>query len=153
MSGFRLKNRRICVSVLQSHRRRFEKFFVKHFDQSGGVILEKRKKLRSRSWWSDKIEEWRGTGLSIVAFCRHHEINHQTFYKWKTILKQEKEGKAKESITLQKKDQLRFVEVPSPIVSNPAIEIESPAGWKIRVNSHLDRSTLSGIIAALDGLA
>jgi hypothetical protein len=36
--------------------------------------------------WTDKIADWRASGLSIAAWCRQHDQNYHRFLYWRRRL-------------------------------------------------------------------
>jgi len=43
-------------------------------------------RAEKRSYWADQIRRWRESGLTQIAYCRLHEINHHRLIYWRKQL-------------------------------------------------------------------
>ena len=59
--------------------------------------------------WSMSIQECRGSGLSVRAWCRQEEINAATYYRWERELLALAETEPCSSVSA-----VRFAEIPAP---------------------------------------
>ena len=59
--------------------------------------------------WSMSIQECRGSGLSVRAWCRQEEINAATYYRWEREFLDLAETEPCSSVSA-----VRFAELPAP---------------------------------------
>jgi hypothetical protein len=100
-------------------------------------------------FWRTMVEQWRGSGLSVRAFCARRRLSQPSFYAWRR--------------TLQERDaaQVRFVPVrvvaeekagaadDSPVSAN-ALELVLGSGRRLRVGPGFDAPTLTRLLALLE---
>ena len=68
--------------------------------------LKRRAKLQE---WAARIQDCRGSGLSVRAWCRQEEINATTYYRWERELLSAAETELSSSVPTA-----RFAELPAP---------------------------------------
>jgi hypothetical protein len=53
-----------------------------------GVKVMASKEQRRRQW-EKRIARWRGSGLSMAAYCREHEVNYAQLVWWRRHLQRD----------------------------------------------------------------
>jgi hypothetical protein len=98
---------------------------------------------RKERQWQRWISEWRGSGLSVRAFCARHGLASASFYAWRRVL----ERRAAEEPAF----------VPVQIVADAtpaqasALEVVLLDGRTVRVAPGFDAATLRHLLAVLEG--
>jgi hypothetical protein len=92
--------------------------------------------------WRGLIAEQKGSGQSVMAFCRERGLKTGQFFAWKQRLRRAAE------------EQFVEVQVEKPAAQAPktrggAIEIHLAEGWRIRVEPGFDAKHLRAVVAAL----
>jgi hypothetical protein len=75
-------------------------------------------------YWREKVEGWRQSGQSQIAYCTHHGLNIKSFRRWRTKL--QRAAPTAPSLTLVP------ISVGTPVIA-PAIRLHSPGGWRIEL--------------------
>ncbi len=70
-------------------------------------------------YWREKVEGWRQSGQSQIAYCTHHGLNIKSFRRWRT--KRQRVVPTAVSLTLVP------ISVGAPVTA-PAIRLHSPGG-------------------------
>jgi hypothetical protein len=83
--------------------------------------------------WSDKISDWRDSGLSMAAWCREHDESYYRFTYWRKRL----EPKAQESG--------RFIELSWQAAS---LNLECN-GFSLQIEAGFDPVLLRDVLAVL----
>jgi transposase len=104
-----------------------------------GRARDERKERQWRRW----ISQWRGSGLSVRAFCARHGLASASFYHWRRVLER------------RAADQPAFVPVqvvadavPAPVST---LEVVLTGGRTVRVAPGFDAATLRQLLAVLEG--
>jgi len=104
-----------------------------------GRARDERKERQWRSW----ICRWRGSGLTMRAFCARHGLATASFYHWRRVL----ERRAAEAPA--------FVPVQVVADATPAeasaLEVVLVGGRAVRVAPGFDEATLRRLLAVLEG--
>ena len=121
--------------------------------------MTKRRSLERESRWQDVMRQQEGSGLSISAFCREHEVAEGSFFYWRRKLtkrKQKKRAASKDLVKCQRQSAdnatATFVPVEIPTLSSTArgvCEIVLPDGCRIFVSTQCDAEWLREILGAL----
>ncbi len=96
-----------------------------------------RKRTFSVDHWRKVIEQQRGSGLSIAAFCRRAQVPPASFYTWRRKLR----------------DGVSFAEVkisPERAGETSGIELRLPGQRCVVVRPGFDRQTLLDVLATLE---
>lgn len=88
----------------------------------------------SKKSWTREILNQQASGQSVSRYCQERGLSTSTFRYW--LKKVEKAGL----------EEGRFVEVRE---SSPPIEVISPSGMTLRVDSRIRKSELKELIACL----
>ena len=99
---------------------------------------------RKERFWRGVMRQWRGSGLSVRAFCAERGLSEPSFYGWRR--------------TLAERDAavVRFVPVqlaPEPTTDDAsagAVELVLGAGRRLRVGPGFDGPTLTRLLALLE---
>jgi len=105
--------------------------------------------------WRSHVEAWRGSGLSISAYCRQHGISRDAF-----IYRRRKCNTAQSSCVLEKSS-ISIVRVPLQTLLQPLETLPSPATLRLTVAArfHIDvggdfsAQVLEKLVATLERLA
>ena len=101
----------------------------------------------SRSeFWRQLLEEHRQCGLSVKAFCAGKNVSVPSFYQWKHKLQSASAASIRNSIVPVK---LVSVEQTSP-VPVCSVQIFTPSGFSVRVDSAMSREALTGLLSAIE---
>jgi transposase-like protein len=96
--------------------------------------------------WRRWVDEQSSSGMSVRAFCSRRGLTEQSFYQWRRLL-----GLRSREKRLPSPPPL-FVPVEvAGVVAESRIEIVLPGGQRIHVPVGFDASTLSQIVAVLEG--
>lgn len=100
-------------------------------------------------WWWGLIEEQKGSGLSVVAFCEERGVPASSFHYWKRELRRRDEERTTGGIRSRKRVQLGdFVPVHVMAEARDGIEIDL-AGAVVRVRRGFDEGVLARVIHVL----
>ena len=101
------------------------------------------------------VERWRTTfamcrssGLSVAVFCRSHDLNLSSFYRWRKIL----DDLDRPSATRPRSqpDPLPCpVFVPVRVIPDAVVEVILPSGVQLRVPLFADAPQLARLVRAL----
>jgi hypothetical protein len=91
-----------------------------------------------RDSWQERITEWRSSGLSRAAWCRHQGIAYPTFLYW--------DKKLREQLPIA-----AFVEIPEELTSDPGFTLECQ-GVLVRLTGHYNPEQLMGCLHLLKRL-
>ena len=100
-----------------------------------------------REYWRRIVEEARRSGQGIRPFCRERHVKESLFYHWRRVLDDEDRSGGKRAV------EPRFVLVSAHekdrAESNSTLELVIERGWRLRIPSGADETTLRGVLAAL----
>ena len=102
---------------------------------------------KRRAYWRRIVEEARRSGQGIRPFCRERHVKEHLFYHWRGVLAREECGGVKPV------GEPHFLLV-SPQTgalaeSDRMLELLIERGWRLRIPSGADETTLRGVLAAL----
>jgi hypothetical protein len=97
-------------------------------------------------FWRTRVRQWRGSGLSVRAYCAEQGLSEPSFYAWRRTLT-ERDAAA-----------VRFVPVqvtPEPQTTTAdhatgAVELVLGAGRRLRIGPGFDGPTLTRLLALLE---
>ncbi len=95
--------------------------------------------------WQRWVDLQKQSGLSIRAFCKHNHLTTKTFHRWKNRLERGRLTRpaARSASNLPEADARRLLPVqiipstPAATQASHRIQILTPSGYCIRLNSHL----------------
>lgn len=90
------------------------------------------------------LDEFERSGMSGIAFARHHGIKYQTFAAWR------KRRKRVATVAPDRKSAFVLVEPPREVPSNLGLEIELGGGARLRIRSRADVVLAAELIRNLD---
>jgi hypothetical protein len=108
--------------------------------ESAPVLPRSRAALRQL--WSERLDRFAASGLSVVAFCRNEGLSCHTFYYWKHKLTAQTAAPADQSPRLLP---VRLLDQPSPV------EVVLPQGPILRLTPGCDLAFVRCLVAALGG--
>jgi transposase len=102
---------------------------------------------KKERFWRRMVRQWRGSGLSVRAFCDKQGLSEPRFYVWRRTLAE------RDSATVH------FVPVQVAAESKPtaadasagAVELVLGAGRHLRIGPGFDGPTLTRLLALLEG--
>ena len=104
-----------------------------------GRARDEQKERQWRHW----IAEWRGSGLSVRAFCDRRGLATPSFYHWRRVLQR------------RPAEKVAFVpvQVVAEVVPAPGsgLEVVLADGRMVRVGPGFDAATLRQLLAVLEG--
>jgi len=89
------------------------------------------------STWHERVAHWRGTGLSAEAYCRDHDIGVERLKYWARRV--ERAAGSPQLLPMR-------IGVPS---CAPALELRSPSGWSMRMDTGVDAAWLARLLQEL----
>lgn len=97
-----------------------------------------------RRFWEAHIKNWQQGGLSQVAYCRKHDLQQHQFSYWKKKLIQ-----SDSDISFVPLDLSQHLPV---VVKASMINLFTPGGYKIEINTGFDPSTLKQLLKTVQSL-
>jgi hypothetical protein len=106
-------------------------------------------------FWRDMVERWRGSKLTIRAFCDEQGVSEASFYSWRRTIAQRERQTAFTPVVRGKRvdDPPIFVPLrvaPVPTAATSALEVVVGPGRVIRVPPGFDAATLRNLLAVLE---
>ena len=122
--------------------------------------------IERERFWRQVMKKFATSGLSVRAFCRAESLSEASFYGWRRELRL-RDAETKHPIAKRtNQSQRRAKETPPPsmspalvevvalpAVTAPLIEIETPAGYTIRLHGAADPQRLAAVLGCLPGAA
>ncbi len=130
-------------------------------------MAKRDKDEQTEQYWRLVLEEFQSSGLNVREFCRTEGVREPSFYAWRREIGKrdgERPNKPKtkdphrEKKTTQPEGRRRNAEAPTPALveivtrftaSTPAIEIETPTGFTIRLGGEVDRELVASVLASV----
>ncbi len=100
-----------------------------------------RRDLKKEELWRRRLGTQAGSGLSVRAWCRQHELRESAFHWWRRQLAQ----RAVEAPTFAP---VRVL-ADTPAAAAGRIEILLPGDRRVRVIGRIERQTLAAVLAVL----
>lgn len=113
--------------------------------------------------WRERVEAWRGSGLTQRAFCQAHGVSPSSFSHWKHKLSQRDEERAQaltrvggsaESATAVSWTEVRWPAEAAqgvPVAqAGSGFEIVLPRGWSVRLGSRFEVEPLRRLLSVLE---
>jgi hypothetical protein len=102
---------------------------------------DERKERQWRRW----IDQWRASGLSVLAFCNRHGLASASFYNWRRVLERRAaEGPAFVPVQVVAESDV----VPAQASALEEVLVDGRAVW---VAPGFDAATLRHLLAVLEG--
>jgi transposase len=111
------------------------------------MSTNKQRRASKERFWRTKVRQWRGSGLSVRAYCEEQGLSEPSFYTWRRTLA-DRDAAA-----------VRFVPVqvtpePTPTTTTAgsagALELVLGGGRRLRVGPGFDGPTLTRLLALLE---
>jgi hypothetical protein len=98
-------------------------------------------------FWRQVVTRWRGSGLSVRAFCARESLGEPSFYVWRRELARRGRGDGTAPLLVP----VKVVEAQAPGAIPGAIEVMPREGLVVRVRAGFDADTLRAVVAVLAG--
>jgi hypothetical protein len=99
--------------------------------------------------WREKVEQQKGSGLSVAAYCRRERISEASYYYWKRRLAERKDKPKTES----GEGDGRFVAIDLPQTVCDNLEVVLRNGRRLVVPDRFSENTLRALLAILEDSA
>jgi transposase-like protein len=100
-------------------------------------------------FWQQVLNEYRESGATVISFCASKGVSVASFYQWKQKLQPKSIDPAKNSIV-----SVKLIPVQSRAANaSRVVQIFTPSGYSIRVDSAMALHDLSGILQAIESSA
>ena len=100
------------------------------------AVRSPRSRPATRQLWSERLQRFRASRLSVVAFCKAEGVCCHSFYYWKRLLAAPAEAPAAPRLL--------------PVRLQPASEVVLPAGPTLRLPPGCDLDFVRSLVAALE---
>ncbi|HBD95456.1 MAG: hypothetical protein A2015_01215 [Spirochaetes bacterium GWF1_31_7] len=90
--------------------------------------------------WTQIMNTWKKSALSIADFCKEHNLDKSNFYQWRRRLESD-----------EKEEFVKVIPVPPTTTAITAIIVHLPGNVKIEVTQATDLKLLHRIINSLGG--
>ncbi len=122
---------------------------------------------QTEQYWRLVLEEFQSSGLNVREFCRTEGVREPSFYAWRREIRKRdgdtpNKSKAKApqraKKTTQPEGPHRNAKVTTPALveivarstaASPAIEIETPTGFIIRLGGEVDRDLVTSVLSSM----
>ena len=100
---------------------------------------QKTSRAERRAYWQSHIAGWKASGQSKQAYCREHDLNPASFYRWHRILRDES-------------DYSPFIplRLPLAVANRYAIELRLADGRELRIGGDADPLWVAQLVRALE---
>ncbi|SRR6266403_178512 len=102
---------------------------------------------RKEQFWRRQVRRWRGSGLSVRAFCAEQGLSEPSFYVWRRRLT-EREAAAVQFVPLTVTPEVRTATGADG--SAGALELVLGSGRRLRIGSGFDGLTLARLLVLLE---
>ena len=102
--------------------------------------------------WQERLESFKGSGLSVDEFCLQEGVSRSTYYRWMDQLKQGiPKSMQAEKEARQRAESGQAAFVPITLKASP-VEIELPNGGVVRLPLGVGQVVLVEVIRAVGAL-
>lgn len=105
---------------------------------SDPAVRPSRSRCATRQLWSERLERFSASGLSVVAFCKAEGVCSHSFYYWKRLLAAPAPANAP-----------RLLPVRLQAAFPAAVEVVLPAGPILRLQAGCDLDFVRSLVCAL----
>lgn len=110
-------------------------------------MAKRAKDLEKEEYWRLVVEEFEKSGLTVRQFCRREKLREPSFYAWRRELRR-RDGDQRADGIAPVAPALVEVMTRSPTPAQ-AIEIETPAGFTIRLGEQVDRELMTSVLSSM----
>lgn len=97
-------------------------------------------------YWQQMLSDHRQSGMTVKAFCAEKKISCPSFYQWKQRLQSKPVDPANNSIV-----PVKLIPMQScTAASNRFVQILTPGGFSIRVDSSMRAEDLAELLRAIE---
>lgn len=107
-------------------------------------------KRRGRAAWQTLVEQWQGSGLSQVEFCRRHGLVLTTFRWWCTRMRCEGETLLRPEAPASTAGFVAVRVAAAEPTGEVPLELDLPGGVRLRVPASYNRQSLVQVLRALE---
>ena len=121
---------------------------------------QRRRDSEKERRWRRVVTEWRQSGLSIREFCDWQALSEASFYSWRRELsKRDREMSSDGASSMRNVPAVATAQfLPVHVVSDAVpdsrslrcLEVDLPAGVRLRIPAGFDRQTLVDVLTALE---
>lgn len=101
------------------------------------------KRSSRAEFWQQALQQFTDSKLSVADFCSQNGLSVQSFYQWKRKLQPSVRSSASAVVPVR-------IIPDTPVPSPQMIQIMTPSGFAIRVDSSLPPTQLTRLIAAVE---
>lgn len=99
--------------------------------------------------WRERIERWRRSGLSVVAFCRQEQVSQASFFNWRKRLSLTSSKRRPSRSSGGPDRRPRFVQLPAaPWPGSEEIRIALPGGALVTLPPQASTELMAAAIRA-----
>lgn len=112
--------------------------------------------LERETFWRDVLARFRGSGLSVRAFCRQEKLAETAFYFWRRTLAERDGTPTTKSQPTPKRRAARPAFLPVAIrrdapTPTSGLALELPSGIVLRFNDTTPAERVAALVRALEG--
>ncbi len=105
-----------------------------------------------RARWTERVEQWKQSGLTAREYAAQAGLNAGTLCYWKWRLSRDARTQTTSTATRRRRSrQPKFVELAPMSVIDERIEIELSNGHRLRVPASFDAEALSRLVEIVGG--
>lgn len=116
-----------------------------------GTELVPRRPRRSAQDWRDLIEEWQGSGIDLVEFCRERRIAPSSvrWWRWRLGIVPDSYRTNSKRVLGETKDWIQL-EIESPSSNAAGFELRWPSGRVLAIPCNFDVEALGRLLAVVE---
>ena len=111
------------------------------------MSMSKQRRSSKERFWRTMVRQWRGSGLSVRAFCAEHGLSEPSFYAWRRTLGERDAGAVHFA-------PVQVVPDPRPQAAadgfTAELELVLSGGRRLRIGAGFDGPTLQRLLALLE---
>ena len=96
-------------------------------------------RANARLVWTERLQRFAGSGLSVSAFCKSEGVSQQSFYHWKSKLRSQPPSPADDSPRL----------LPVRLLDSAPVEVVLPCAAVLRLAPGCDLAFVRSLVVAL----
>lgn len=122
------------------------------------------KRLAQEQLWRDRVEAWRGSGLTQGEFCRLHGVALTSLSRWKSKLVKRDRARASEAAAAEtfpsgSPELMEWTELRLPSAKiarseawpdGSGFEVVLPQGWSVRLGPQFEAEPLRRLLSVLE---
>jgi transposase len=105
-----------------------------------------------RERWTQRVEQWKQSGLSARKYAEQADLNAGTLSYWKWRLSREQSKRTPTPAARRRRGRKpKFVELAPVALRDDRVELELRNGHRLRVPAHVDVQALARLISVVAG--